>query len=85
MKHIKSFMYTPTEIQFAHEIAEKLHNPGALSQFLRFTQEVPHDILRGFLHDACAVSADKVRVSRAAIFVNSVNQYKRYGNGYPGH
>jgi len=82
MKPIKSYMYTPTEIELAHEIAGRLNNPGSLSQFLGFTKTVPHELLRKYLNDACSVPDSKVRVTRAAIFVNSVNNYKLYGDGH---
>jgi hypothetical protein len=79
MEPIKTYMYTPEEIQLAHDIAEQLQDPAALSQFLRFTKEVPHELLREYLFRACATPDHRVRVSRAAIFVNSVKNYKQYG------
>lgn len=84
MKSINTYIYTPTEIQLAHEIAERLNDPAALSQFLRFTKDIPHEFLRKELNKACSVPDNEVRKSRAAIFVNSVNNYK-LGNDYPGY
>jgi hypothetical protein len=87
MKHINpySHIYTPIEIQLAHEIAERLNDPASLSQFLRYTKEVPHEVLRDFLNNASSVPDNKISVSRAAIFVSRVKNYKQFNNGYPGH
>jgi len=84
MKHIKNYAqyYAPEEIQLANEIAERLQDPAALTQFLRYAQEFPHDFLRQALNKACSTPDSQVLKSRAAIFVNSVNQYKRFGHGY---
>jgi hypothetical protein len=83
MNHIQTFMYTPTEIQLANEIADKLQDPASLSQFLRYTKQFPHEFLRECLNRACSTPDNEVRKSRAAIFVNSVKNYKLYSNGYP--
>ena len=78
-------IYTPLEIQLANEIADRLNDPAALSQFLKYTKEVPHDILRKFLNNACSVPDSYVAVSRAAIFVSRVKNYKQFGNGRSGY
>lgn len=75
--------YTEEQIALANEIAERLEDPGYLGQFLGFTKVVPHDLLRTFLDNACATPEERVISSRAAIFVNSVNNYKRFGHGRP--
>ncbi|MBS1521311.1 MAG: hypothetical protein JST50_09955 [Bacteroidetes bacterium] len=84
MKHIKHYSepYTPEEIQLANEIADRLQDPAALTQFLRYAKQFPHDFLRQALNKACSTPDSQVLKSRAAIFVNSVNQYKRFGYGY---
>ena len=68
--------YTPTEIQLAHEIAERLDDPASLTQFLKYAREVPHEYLRRELNKACSIAPHKIISSRAAIFVNSVKNYK---------
>jgi hypothetical protein len=85
MKPIKNYtnIYTPIEIQLAHEIAERLNDPGALTQFLNFAKEYPHDILREALNIACSMPDNKIIVSRAAIFVNRIHNYRDSQNGYP--
>jgi hypothetical protein len=84
MKHFKEYsnQYAPEQIQLANEIADRLNDPAALTQFLRFTTEVPHEFLRQALNKACSTPDSQVLKSRAAIFVNSVNQYKRFGYGH---
>ena len=82
MKSIQHYMYTPTEIQLANEIADRLQDPAALTQFLRYTKQFPHEFLRECLNRACSTPDNEVRKSRAAIFVNSVKNYKQYGHGY---
>ncbi|WP_259068716.1 hypothetical protein HDF24_07375 [Mucilaginibacter sp. X4EP1] len=77
--------YSHEEIQLANEIAERLNNPSSLAQFLRYTKEVPHYLLEEYLDAACVIPAHKVHKSRAAIFVNSVNNYKHYGHGDSGN
>jgi hypothetical protein len=83
MKHINNYTptYTPEEIQLANEIAERLQDPAALTQFLRYTKEVDHDFLRQALNRACSTPDSQVLKSRAAIFVTTVNNHKRYNNG----
>jgi hypothetical protein len=84
MKHIKHYAnsYSPEEIQLANEIADRLQDPAALTQFLRYSKELPHEFLRQALNKACSTPDHEVLRSRAAIFVNSVNQYKRFRHGY---
>jgi len=86
MKHINNYshIYTPVEIKLAHEIAERLNDPASLSQFLRYTQEVPHEVLREYLDNATSAPDNRITVSRAAIFVSKVKNYKQFNNGYPG-
>jgi hypothetical protein len=83
MKHIQNYtdVYSPDDIQLAHEIAERLDDPGSLTQFLRFAKQYPHDFLKKSLDVACAIPASQIITSRAAIFVNRVNNF-RDTNGY---
>jgi len=73
--------YTESEIALANEIADRLNDPVYLGQFLGFAKTVPHELLRRFLESACAYPEHKITSSRAAIFVNSVNKYMRFGHG----
>jgi len=83
MKHIQNYgsVYSQEDMQLAHEIADRLEDPGALTQFLRFAKQYPHDFLRKSLEVACSIPAHQIISSRAAIFVNRVNNF-RDTNGY---
>ena len=74
--------YNPIEIQLAHEIAERLNDPEALSLYLSYTQQFPHDTLREFLNRVSSLPDRQIRRSRGALFTHLVNQYKQYGHGY---
>lgn len=79
--HYVNNNYSEDEVALANEIAERLEDPGYLGQFLGFAKAVPHELLREFLDNACSIPDERVISSRAAIFVNSVNNYKRFGHG----
>jgi hypothetical protein len=85
MKAIDKYIFTPMDVQLAQEIASRLNDPTSLTQFLRFTKEVPHDYLRKALDMACAAPDHLIEVSRAAIFVSKIKSYKLYGNGNLGY
>ena len=72
-------MYTAKEIQLAEDIAEALHDSDALSLYLSYTQEFPHEKLRELLAKVCAIPDDKIKRSRGALFTYLVGQFKRYG------
>ncbi len=80
MKPIQSYMYTPTEIQLAHEIAERLNDPDALSLYLSYAQTFPHEKLRELLNKVCSIPERNIRRTRGALFTFLVGQHKRYGN-----
>ncbi len=77
--------YTEAEIALANEIANRLDDPAHLTQFLGFTKAVPHVLLRRFLDSACAYPEHRITSSRAAIFVNNVTKYMRFGHGSAGN
>lgn len=74
MKPIKNYMYTPDEIRLAHEIAERLNDPGSLNQFMRYAKRYSHRILREKLQYVCSVPERKITSSRAAYFVFLIEQ-----------
>jgi hypothetical protein len=82
MKHINTFMYTPTEIQLAHEISERLNDPEALSLYLSYAQQFPHEKLRELLNKVCSIPDRSIKRTRGALFTYLVSQHKRYGHGY---
>lgn len=85
MKHINTFMYTPTEIQLAHEISERLNDPDALSLYLSYAQQHPHEKLREILNKVCSIPDRQIRRTRGALFTFLVGQYQRYGHGGSGN
>jgi hypothetical protein len=74
--------YNPIEIQLAHEIADRLNDPEALSLYLSYTQQFSHDKLREILNRVCSIPDRQIRRSRGALFTHLVNQHKQYGHGY---
>ena len=71
-------MYTAKEIQLAEDIAEALHDPEALSLYLSYTKEFPHEKLRELLAKVCSIPDEKIKRSRGALFTYLVSQYKRH-------
>jgi S-adenosylmethionine synthetase len=87
MNQIKNYtyIYTPTEIQLAHEIAERLNDPEALSIYLGYAKQHPHEKLREIVNKVCSLSDRQIRRTRGALFTYLVKQYEQYGHGYPGN
>jgi len=74
-------MYTPTEIQLANEIAERLNDPDALSLYLSFARQHPHEKLRDLLNKVCSIPEKDIKRTRGALFTFLVGQYKQYSYG----
>ena len=83
MQHIQRFMYSPIEIQLAHEIAERLNDPEAMSLYLSYAQQLPHERLREILNKVCSIPDREIRKTRGALFTFLIKQYKQYGDGSP--
>ncbi|MBB5397193.1 hypothetical protein [Mucilaginibacter sp. AK015] len=82
MHPIKTYMYTPVEIQLAHEIAEQLHDHGALSLYLTYAKQYPHEKLRELLEKVNSVPDREIKRTRGALFTFLVGQYHKYGDGH---
>ena len=84
MKSFKEYshIYTPTEIQLAHEIAERLNDPEALSIYLSYAKQLPHEKLREILNKVCSLPDKQIRRTRGALFTYLVQQHQQYGYGY---
>ena len=74
-------MYTPTEIQLANEIAERLNDPDALSLYLSYARIFPHEKLRELLNKVCSIPEKEIKRTRGALFTFLVGQYKKYNYG----
>ena len=83
MKHITSYMYSPIEIQLAHEIADRLNDTDAMSLYLSYAQQFPHERLRELLNKVCSTPDKDILRTRWALFTFLVGQYKQYGNDRP--
>jgi len=74
--------YNPIEIQLAHEIAERLNDPEALSLYLSYARQFSHEKLREILNRVTSLPEKQIRRSRGALFTHLVNQHKQYGDGH---
>lgn len=64
----QSSMYTPQEIQLAHELADALEDQGSLSFYLACTKKYSHRHLRATLQHVMSVPKEAIRKSRGALF-----------------
>ena len=87
MKHIQNYttIYSPDELQLAHEMASRLDDSAAMGQWLKYTRTVPHDFLRAQMDKVCSLEAHRVRTTRVRLFVSIIENYLRYPNGYSGN
>jgi len=74
MNPIKSYMYTPQEIQLAHEIADTLNDQPSLSFFLKATKKHSHRYLRNILAHVMAMPDYAITKSRGALFTHIINE-----------
>ena len=70
-------MYSQNEMQLAHEIAERLHDPDSLTQYLKYAKQYPHNVLRRKLEYVCSLPDRKITHSRGAYFIFLVEQQLR--------
>lgn len=70
-------MYSPIEMQLAHEIAERLNDPDSLTQYLKYAKQYPHSVLRRKLDYVCSLPDQKITHSRGAYFIFLVEQQLR--------
>ena len=85
MNHLSNHMYTPTEIQLAHEMAEKLKDPEALSLYLSYTKKYSHKHLRELLNKVGSIPDHKIKRSRGALFTYLVGQHGQYRDEDSGY
>ncbi|MEO7214189.1 hypothetical protein [Mucilaginibacter sp.] len=74
MKPIKSTMYSPQEIQLAHELAKGLQDETSLSFYLACTKKYSHRSLRSTLEHVLSIPKANIRKSRGALFNHLVSQ-----------
>lgn len=75
--------YTPQEIRLAREIAERIGDLDSITYHLQNTRRFKEEFLRRKLAKVLATPQDKIRTSRAALYVHLINQAIKYGDS--GH
>lgn len=73
MRLIKSYMYTPQEIQLAHELANTLGDQPSLSFYLAATKKHNHRYLRTVLNHVMSMPDYMIRKSRGALFTHIIS------------
>lgn len=69
---IKSNIYTPKELQLAHEIADALEDQKSLAFYLSCAKKYPREFLVATLMHVLAIPGHSVRTTRARLFTNIV-------------
>jgi hypothetical protein len=69
---IKSTMYTPKELQLAHELADALEDQKSLAFYLSCAKKYPREFLAATLMHVLAMPGHSVRTTRARLFTNIV-------------
>jgi hypothetical protein len=71
---IPSGIYTPNDIQLAHDLADALDDQKSLSFYLTCTKKYPKEFLISTLTHVCTLPAHSVRTTRARLFTNIVTK-----------
>ena len=74
MNVIASFMYTPNEIQLAHQLAETLDDRKSIAFYLQCAQKYPKDYLLTTLAHVVTLPDHSVRTTRARLFTNIITK-----------
>ena len=77
MEPIKSYMYTPNEIQLAHELADALDDQPSLSFYLAATKKHNHRYLRTVLAHVMAMPDYMIRKTRGALFNHIISNKQK--------
>ena len=72
MTVIKSLMYTPNQVQLAHELAKALDDQKSLAFYLTCAQKYPREYLLTTLAHVCTLPDHSIRTTRARLFTNIV-------------
>lgn len=72
MKKIKSTIYTPDEVQLAHDLAHALNDEKSLAFFLSCTKKYPKDYLLGELIHVMGLPDNKIYTTRTRLFTSIV-------------
>jgi len=72
MKNIKSNVYTPNEVELAHQLADALNDQMSLAFYLSCTKKYPKDYLLGALVHVMGLPDRAIRTTRARLFTNII-------------
>lgn len=75
--------YHPYEIKLANEIAETLDDRDSLALHLQYVRKYKEEFLRKVLNKVMSLPEEKIRKTRAALYVYLINQGARHGGA--GH
>ena len=65
-------MFTPNQVQLAHELADALEDRKSLAFYLSCAQKYPKEFLLATLTHVCALPDHSVRTTRARLFTKLV-------------
>lgn len=71
--------YHPSEIRLANEIAETLGDRDSLALHLQYVRKYKEEFLRKVLAKVMSIPEEKIRKTRAALYVFLVSQGASHG------
>jgi hypothetical protein len=67
-------MYTPNEVQLAHELADSLEDRKSLAFYLTCAKKYPKEFLLSTLTHVLTLPSHSIRTTRARLFTNIVTK-----------
>ncbi|WP_259070375.1 hypothetical protein HDF24_11320 [Mucilaginibacter sp. X4EP1] len=67
-------MFTPNEVQLAHEMADALDDKKSLAFYLSCAKKYPKEYLLNTLAHVCTLPSHSIRTTRARLFTNIVTK-----------
>jgi hypothetical protein len=74
MKKRKSSVYSPKDLQIAHELADALSDQKSLAFYLSCAQKYPSEFLMATLTFVMSKPAHSIRTTRARLFTSIVTK-----------
>jgi hypothetical protein len=82
MTTIKSPMYTPKELELAHQLAEALDDKKSLAFYISCAKKYPKEYLLATLTHVVTLPGHSIRTTRARLFTNIVTKSVYNTNDY---
>ncbi|WP_367914589.1 hypothetical protein [Leadbetterella sp. DM7] len=82
MKAIKSYLFTPNEIQLAHELAQALDDEKSLNFYLHCAKKYPHEYLLVTLAHVSSLPSHSIKTTRARLFTSIITKSIYNTNDY---